>query len=478
MANPTGVEIQGTLETAMENIRQEVLQRPALTDSLAQKSQAKSIIIAAQNAVGAQDNALTYESSDDPQAIYINGDTANKAKNAIWDIRGQSKSALDDQERFQRGEFSDKTINFLNKKILELTEKNGGATDRASLQEEMVRLMAIQGNPDLGTLSEEEQELSTLFTLRNFVDLAVNNRLSSGGYTGVNTPMETPWIPKAPDMDNDSDRFFNPLAYEALKTSREVSTTVLFSEGLYEDPEKYQAMMRAAEKLNIDTSTNDVLNINQVGEIAKEMMIYQAEKQWCLTNPGEQFERSDINNAIYDMKFTPHLDDLYCVEKGMGIPPELQAEYNEALNSTEPKIAIADFEFENKADLQIYRSNQFAEEFGKVDSVDDVAQSPTHYYNTGRLGRPGEVIIKSEYEMARDRNLERLEEGVPCEVPKQECLMDADTCRVPFGNAGEKHESADDKILANIEETCPPQDEIGETCAPARTLDNTAGLTQ
>lgn len=478
MANPTGTQTQSALDTAIEEKRQQVLERPALTDLEAQKDQAKATITAAQKALNAQDTTLTYESSGDPDAVYINGDTANRAKDAIWSIRGQNKSPLEDHERFQRGEFSEKTLHFLNKKIMELAEKNGVATDRDSLQAEMVRLMTINDNPDLGTLNEQEQELNTLFVLKNFVDLAVNNRLSSGRYMGANTPMETPWVPTAPETDDDPDRFFNPLAYEALKTSREVSTTVLFSEGLYEDPEKYDAVLRAAEKLNIDTTANTVLNVNQVGAIAKEMMIYQAEKQWCLSHPGESFDKSDINNAIYDMKFTPHLDDLYFVEKGMGIPPELQAQYNEVLQSDEANILIADFEFAHKAALQVYRAQQFADEFGKVEALRDNNQSPTHYYNTGRLGRPGEAIIKTDYEQARDRNLLRLKDGIACEVPKQECLMDGDTCRSPFGGASAQHVTTDEKILANMEETCPPQDAMDGTCSPTRTLDSTASLQQ
>ncbi|MGH1403381.1 MAG: hypothetical protein ACRBDL_03995 [Alphaproteobacteria bacterium] len=462
------------------DLRTEFLEKPDILDVTAQKAQANAIIKHAQKHLNVENtdslyNRVNPDGSQD-EALYVNGDTAYALKSAISNLQANNSDLIGIGEDFGRGEVTNNTVKFLDKLIQKQTEKMG--INKDSLNETMIHLMAVENGLVSGSPTEDEQTLGKLLSLRNMTSLMANGRLSSGSYYGDDIPSEKPWEMQ-PDLDNDPDRFFNPETYQSLKATFSVDSSVIFAEGLYEDPQQYQKLIDVAERLGIDPTEQQTLSINQVGEIAKEMMVYEAEKSWCITNSGEDFDPTKINEAIHNGTFLPHLDDLLLVEKGLGVPPELQDTF---ANATPEEIFR--LELDHSSDLQKYRSQQFAESFGSIpdsaiekaaqiymhDSsgnqvvpeeegkafVSDYMQSPAQFFNHNRLSSSHLAPQKSPYEMDRDKYLETIKNGESCIKPEEECIVnpeDGGGCRTAFDGNAASDQDIDAEITSNQADT-------------------------
>ncbi|MGH1377241.1 MAG: hypothetical protein ACRBB3_00305 [Alphaproteobacteria bacterium] len=277
------------------DIKRTFFEKP--TPSITANNQAQAVINLAQD-------YLNIEETNDGK---IDEDTGRALRKQLEQLQRQNP---DIEIEFSPQNNDNRTVDFLNA----LVQKRMGSagTDQRDLNQTLIHLWAME--KDAETLPGHiKTDLGATTALLNVMELMVNGNLPTG--MSVTPPSaDAPWDQ---DWTNDSapDTFFSEQTYAALAstTSRNslgtVHTATLFAD-IPSNPNG-ELLKQMAEDIGLDVNKRIFTEI-EVGQIAAEMMVYQA-KQLCI-------EEGDINRAIHSGKFMPNLTDLLMVDRGFGFP--------------------------------------------------------------------------------------------------------------------------------------------------------------
>ncbi len=455
MADNAPLELNEEQKTAYNALMDDLYSDVLSSGHKAQIDQAQHVVTNTRKVIAPQlpktNNIFEKTDSHDitEHALFIDGDTARAVQDKVMALRNEHRDLVPIEKDFVNVRSEARMLEFL--RSLQKQQREQLGVDQNTMQSTLLRLYAInETNPSI--LTPEQKEIMEVGALEQFMSLVTQGRLPSGTYT-TEIHEERPWVlPKGQDATWDHDRFFPESVYAFTNaTGHSVPASSLFSETNYAyNPEAYQRVLDAAKEVGIPTDDpNAKISTEQLGEMAKHIMLAQAKENWChMDQSGEPFDQSKITEMIHNKQFMPHADDMYLVERGLGMPDHVQKAYN----TIKPEESFMFFII-NRDEIMEHQKEEWAQTFGRVDGHD---KTPAREYQSYRgFASSTNNNTKTRYEMDRDKYLESIKDATDCTVPvpENDCIVDAGPCKASFDPAAQPIDKSA-LITENIASTC------------------------
>ncbi len=434
----------------------------------------------AQEVINLAQNYLDIEETNDGS---IDEKTSRAIRKKLHELQDNNP---DIEINFSPEKYDARTVKFLdalNKKHMAEAGVNSG-----NLNQTLIQIWVLEQNgqsvndPTLKNLGESS-------ALLNVMSLINSGTLPNGANTQrpeTSAPWDKNW-----KNDDAPDRFFSPETYASLADGYDVSAKILFAE----NPSNPNAKLlkELAEEL-WPYENKAIYTEADIGRLAIEMLSRQA-KELCI-------EEKDVNEAIHDGRFMPHLYDLQLVEAGFGFPEKLWDEVEAKKNQINQYGVNKEAEIQYSSardDVSKFRNHAFAERFGEMpqSAIDKRAEILSGYGMSGErlyqrikdnFSSPGSYFLPrravtgstsaTPYEIKREAEY----------LPKRAALIadgeldDCNKCRPDadlktesdkkpshvFNNSAQSEKMPDDTIRANAQDiTGNNSDDINITDRPS-----------